>query len=439
MPLPDGSLLVTRLDPDRRRQIYHYWPDSGRFQAFGALFLPGTTFTNQSNLRLFHDGREVAVVGTISGNGSDGSLHLYMLDIATGKPRQLAPQLNIPQRPDSLPLAITPDDRSVLIDVPSGNLHQIVAIPRSGSRPLQSLLTLTRAPWWMDAGPDGSLYLDQVDRPLELLRFPVSGGAPEVIAASEAYPPEYSQPVEFPDGRVLLPALLSDRTRLLIGKPRGNFFPLVETAEETRPPAALFSPSEVALIAGAGSQQTIAIVSVREGRIVRRLQGTKGNYVTSLAASADGKTLYYTSSGSVWAIPTADGTPRKICSGDSVAVEPNQQGLVVNVEEASGVHLVRVPLSGGPAQDIRVQGNFQISPFPLGGNAVREDGKILIGLTEESWFIGLGIVDPATGKLTRVPLNYKADIPTPGWASDGSILAFGLPMRARIWRFRPMP
>jgi serine/threonine protein kinase len=440
MPLPDGSLLVTRLDPDRRRQIYHYWPDSGRFQALGALFLPGTTFTNQSNWQIFRDGREVAVVGTISGNVSNGSLHVYTLDIATGKPRQLVPQLIIPQPPAALPLAITPDDRSILIDLPSGNLHQIVAIPRSGSGPVQSLLSVTRAPWWMDAGPDGSLYLDQVDRPLELLRFPVSGGAPEVIASSEAYPPEYMQPVEFPDGRVVLPALLSDRARLLIGKPRGNFFPLVETAEETRPPAALFSPSEVALIAGAGSEKTIAIVSVREGRVVRRLQGTKGNYVTSLAASADGKTLYYTSSGSAWAIPTADGTPRKICSGDSVAVEPNQQGLVVNLEEASGVRLVRVPLSGGPAHDIRVQGNFPISPFPLAGSAVREDGKILIGVqVAESWFTGLGIVDPATGKLTRVPLNYKADISTPGWASDGNILAFGLPMRARIWRFRPMP
>jgi hypothetical protein len=111
----------------------------------------------------------------------------------------------------------------------------------------------------------------------------------------------------------------------------------------------------------------------------------------------------------------------------------------VNVEEGFGVRLARVPLSGGPAHDIPLQGDFQITYLPLGGNAVRKDGKILIGVqVAETWFLGLAIVDPATGKITRVPLNYKADVFTPGWASDGRILAFGEPTRARIWRFRPM-
>jgi len=276
---------------------------------------------------------------------------------------------------------------------------------------------------------------------MELLRFPVSGGTPEVVAVSEAYPPDFMQPVQFPDGRFLLPALLSGRARLLIGKPGGNFFPLVDTAEQTGPPAVLLSTSEVAFIAGTGSDQTVVIASARDGRIVRRLQGVKGKDVTSLAASADGETVYYTTSGDVWAIPAADGTPRKICTGDGVAVDPNGRDLVVSVNEKTGVRLTRVPLSGGPGHDIRVQSDRPISLLPVAPRvtAVRKDGKILVPvLGVESWFIGLAILDPVTGKFTRVPLNYTGDLLTAVWANDGRILAFGQPIRAHIWRFRPM-
>jgi hypothetical protein len=433
--LRDGSLLVCRVDPDRRVQVYHYWPDTGRLQALGAWPMSGTV----TSVRVFPDGNEAVFFGTASGNGSDGLRHLYTLDIASGRARQLAPQLSIRQTSLAFPLAVTPDNRSVLIDLPSANLHQIVAIPRTGSGPAQMLMTLTTEPWVMDAGPDGSLYLDQVERPLELLRFPVTGGTPEVIASSETFPPEFMQPVEFLDGRLLLPAFLSGRARLLIGKTGGNFFPLVDTSEETRPPAALLPNNEVALMAGTGADQTIVIASASDGRIIRRLKGVKGEYATSLAASVDGKTLYYTTSRNVWAIPAADGTPRKICAGDGVAVDPNGQDLIVNLNEKTGVRLVRAPISGGPGHDIRVQSDLPIDNLPLGGNGVRKDGKILAGvIPRDSWFYSLTILDPATGRLTRVPLNYTGDIDLSGWGGDGQILAVGHPMGAQLWRFRPM-
>lgn len=433
--LSDGSLLVWRIDPDRKQRVYHYWPDSGRLQALGAWF----TNTPVTPFRAFRDGKEAVYFGMAEGAGSDGSPHLYVLDIVTGRARRLAPQLPITQPSGGFPLAVSPDDRSVLIDLPSGNLHQIVAIPRSGSEPVQVLMTLTRPPWWMDAGPDGSLYLDQVDRPLEVLRFPVSGGTPEVIAASETYPAANMQPVEFPDGRVLVPARLSGRARLLIGEPGGNFSPLVDTAEETSPPAALLPDNQVAFIAGTGSNQTIAIASAGEGRIIRRLEGCRGKYVASLAASPDGRTLYYTTEGNVWAMPVADGTPRKICAGDGVAVDPNGKDLIVNLHEKGGTRLVRIPLSGGPGQEVHAQGDLPIVPLPIGGNAIRKDGKILIGVNpRDSWFFSLTVLDPATGKLSGIPLNYVGDIMLSGWGSDGRILAFGEPVRARIWRFRPV-
>jgi hypothetical protein len=435
--LRDGSLLVCRVDPDRRLRIYHYWPDTEKLQALGAWLVKGTTVTS---VRVFPDGNEAVFFGTAGGNGSDRSPHLYALDISSGRARQLAPQLPISQA-FKFPLATTPDNRSVLIDLPSGNLHQIVAIPRSGSGPVQVLMTLTTAPWSIDAGPDGTIYLDQVERPLEILRFPVSGGTPEVIASSETYAEVDMQPVELPDGRFLLPSLLSGHARLLIGKPREDFSPLLDTSEETRPPAALLPNNEVAFMAGTGSDQTIVIASASQGRIIRRLRGVKGKYIDRLAASVDGKTLFYTTVGNVWAIPSADGMPRKICAGDGVAVDPNGRDLIVNLNEPAAIRLARVPISGGPGHDIRVQGDLLIGEVPLGGNGVRKDGTIVVGVAsrDSPWFFSLAILDPATGKLTSIPLNYTGgDLYLSAWGSDGRILAMGRPVRAHLWRFRPM-
>lgn len=434
--LPDGSLLVQRIDPDRRDRIYHYWPDTGRLQALGG-WLSGNGPV--APLRVFPDGKEAVFFGTAASGNSDGSPHLYKLDIATGEARRLAPQLPIRETGLAFPLALTPDNRSVLIDLPSGNLHQIVAIPRSGSSSAQVLMTLTTPAWVMDAGRDGSLYLDQVERPTQVLRFSTSGGTPEVIATSEAFPPDFMQPVQFPDGRLLLPALVSGRAQLLLGKPGGNFFPLVDTAEEAYPPAALLPDNQVAFIARTGSARTIAIASAGEGRIIRYLNGVKGQYVTSLAASPDGRTLYYTSDGNVWAIPAADGTPRKIASGDGVAVDPNGRELIVNLLERAGTRLLRIPIAGGPGQEIHLKSDLPISPLPLGGNGVRKDGKLLVGVApKDSWFFSVAVLDPASGALARVPLNYLGDIFLADWTSDDRIIAFAEPMRAHIWRFRPV-
>jgi len=267
--LPDGSLLVWRIDPERKSRIFHFWPDSGRLQPLEG-WIPPTLPVNL--VRVFPDGKEAVFFGTTE--GTDASPHLYALDIASGKARKLAAQLPIRQTGEAFPLAPTPDNRSVLIDLLSGNLHQVVAVPRSGSGPVQVLMTLTTAPWVMDAGPDGSIYLDQVDRPFQVLRFPASGGTPEVLATTESRALDLSAPVEFPDGRLLLPTLTSSRS-LLIGKPGGNFFPLVDTVEETHLPAVLLPDNQAAFIAGTGSDQTIVIASAGEGRIIRRLSGPR--------------------------------------------------------------------------------------------------------------------------------------------------------------------
>jgi serine/threonine protein kinase len=71
-PLPDGSLLIVRVDPDRRNQVYHFRPDNGRLQALSAW----VDMNPSPALRVFPGGDEAAFFGSVQGTGTDNSPHL---------------------------------------------------------------------------------------------------------------------------------------------------------------------------------------------------------------------------------------------------------------------------------------------------------------------------------------------------------------------------
>ena len=195
---------------------------------------------------------------------------------------------------------------------------------------------------------------------------------------------------------------------------------------------------ELGLMVGSPPVRALAIASAKESRIIRRFPSTEGKEVSALAASPDGESLYYISSGTLWSIPSKGGTPRKICAGDGLAVDPNGKDLIVNLDEPEHVRLVRVPLSGGPQEEVKVGGDLPLSPFPLGPGAVNKNGKAVVGVApRDSWFFKVAILDLTTGELNMIPINYAGDIMVTGWASDGRILVTATPMRSHIWRFSP--
>ncbi len=128
--LPDGSLLIWRVDAERKNRIYHFWPDSERLEPLQAWIPP--TFP-VALMRVFPDGKEAVFFGLADGMAAGEPPHLFAIDLASGKTRRLAPELPIRQTSEGFLIAPTPDNRSVLIDLPAGNLHQIVSVPRSGS------------------------------------------------------------------------------------------------------------------------------------------------------------------------------------------------------------------------------------------------------------------------------------------------------------------
>ena len=65
----------------------------------------------------------------------------------------------------------------------SGDLYEVAEIARDGKSPPRTLVTLTMPVWFLDASRDasgdGSIYIDQVLRPFDVLRFPATGGIPD--------------------------------------------------------------------------------------------------------------------------------------------------------------------------------------------------------------------------------------------------------------------
>ena len=435
--LPDGSFLITIPPSSGKRQLCHFWPDSGRIQPMGVTLWQWGPL--EPVARIFSDGEEAVFAG-IMGQASDPEPHVYAMEIKTGRVRQLAPELKLDSNTlASNAMAVSLDGKSVLIDVKAGDLHRIVAIPRHDSPPVRVLMSLTEPSWSMDRSSDGALYVDQVDRPLEFLRLPVAGGAPERWAA-QRNPQSLSSPLQCAGGRILLPSVVSGRGRLVVAKPGKDPVTFVDTEEETSPPMAFVGDKLVGFLIGAGAGRTIAVASIEDGRILRRLQSTRGLPIQSISASTDGAMIYYTAAGSVWKVAASDAEPQKLGPGEYVAFDPHSSGLIVARDGA----LFRLATSGGPQKPIPLQGGgaasagLRIAPTQLASNAVGRDGRIAITVVaRDYWFYQAAILDPVTGKMTKVPVNYEGDLAPPAWASDGRLLANGYPLKSAVWRFRP--
>jgi hypothetical protein len=437
--LPDGSLLVVRVNKDRDFQLYRFWPESGRLEALDAYFSEGMDLCPP--VRAFHDGKAaVFLAKTHEQDKADPAPHLYIIDLTSGKTRRLAPELDLSPASSlgSVPLAVAGDDQSVLSDLKAGDLYRVISIPRDGTGPVRTLLSLTLPPWFMDVDRDGNLYLDQGDRPIEVLRFPVSGGTPEMLAGPKSASFSKLLAFQLPDGRVVLDSVIAGRSRLVAARPGGEAVPFIETKEETSFPGCRVGEGEFAFLLGPPDRAVVAVASIADGRIVRRVDGIPGGEVGDLAASPDGKTLYYTAARSVWAISAGGGQPRRVASGDAIAAHPNGRDLIVRLREKEGNRLLRVPVSGGAEQPIPFQSALRLSPTPMSPNAIGKDGRVVLSVTTpDSWFYGAGILDPRSGKLERIPMNFSGDLLAPGWQDDGHILSSAWPLRATLWRFRP--
>jgi len=427
--LADGSLLVVKIDSKRLYQVHRYWPETGKLEPLPAeLDLSDVSIP----LRTFPDGKEAAYFGRPLSSDASAPEMLYAINLQTGQSRRLAPSLTIPPPPrgNGFPMAITPDGRQVLLSLIEGDLRTVVAVPRTGDGPPETWLNVTQSMWYMDAGPDGSLYIDQLLQRPEALRFPVNGGSPERLLRSIALGPV----VERGDGSLLASAVFAGHTRVATGRPGGALTPVSETREETDVSITAAGEHTAAFPLGLPGKRVIAIASLPDGRILRRLAVARG-VIDSLASSPDGRRFFYVAGQTVWSMPSEGGEPTRITEGDSVAVGAGE--LVVKLNANDGFHLVRLPLSGGEPVNVPLSPGATLTAVPFSPTAVSPDGRVLVAVNEpHMWFYRMATVDLKTGRLNLIPVDYGGDIWFPGWTPDGKIVATGLEYSFSLWQMR---
>jgi serine/threonine protein kinase len=428
--LPDGSLLVSRINQQRRVMLTRFWPETGKLQELPVEItgLPGFT-----NIQVSREGRRAMVYGTMSGT-SAGKPLLIDVDLPAGSVHAVL--VSGLDYSDLRSFALSPDGESVIAAFRANALARIVRIPLSGRGTPQELFTVTSDVWGIDAGPDGSVLVNPVDRPAELLSIAPHEAQPIKIAsfASLAW---LDMVVVLTDGRAVIPAQASGHIRLMAAERGKDPVPLINTPEETASPVTAIAGNRIAFVIGPEPHETIAVADATNGRITRRISPAKG-IVQSLTASPDGVRLYFTAAGSVWSVPSEGGEPNKICAGDWVVWNPSRGTLIVARSESSHVHLYEVPATGGSERTIPLDSASPLFGLFTSPGTIRSDGQMLVALNvPDSWFNPMAQLDLQSGRITRLAGDGKSDLHSAAWTQNGGFIVSREGLVSTIWKFTP--
>ncbi|HSB64771.1 MAG TPA: protein kinase [Thermoanaerobaculia bacterium] len=428
VPLPDGSLLVVKLDEEHRFVLVRFWPDTGKQKSVGPPVLPDSP---DLLARLLPDGKDILVWGRFAGEKDAGGKRTHLLNLETGAVTAFLPGVSL--APPFLPLR---DNRHVLARVQAGDLHRIVSVQRDGAA-VQTLLTVASRPRYLVEGESGALYVGFAESAGDVLRFPTAGGVPERLAAMPAG--LAMTPVEFPDGRLLVPGVVAGRRQLLVTGPEGELRPLLGSSEAAFPPVAVSPSGIVAFLTGAsGAPPQLGIASIADGRLLKRHALPKGTVPAALAASRDGKTFFFADAGTISSLDGSSGTTKALCAGHGVAGDPTADEIVVQRNAASGVQLVRVALASGVETPILTTGPLKLAPAVFAQGAIGPDRRILVAaISQDTWAPVPALLDPGTGSITVVPVSYDGEIVATAWGRSGLVLGMGLGSRGEFWAFRP--
>jgi hypothetical protein len=161
--------------------------------------------------------------------------------------------------------------------------------------------------------------------------------------------------------------------------------------------------------------------------------------VTALAASPDGKTLYYVQSRQVHEVPAdGSGPPGKLEPGDGVAVYPATGELLIQRFDKAGSRLFRLPRPAGRLEEVQVKsGSLRLAPLQIGSGVIHRDGRVLVAsTTKDSCFWRPAILQPG-GELQPIPTAYDDDIYPAGWSQGDRVFGMGYTLRSELWRLIP--
>lgn len=422
--LPDGSLLVARPSVEGRSQLTRVWPDTGRMQALPV----DVTFDPQFRpwIRASADGRRVVVaLGRMW--DTPGTRSLIEVDMAAGTAHPLEVEGNLEIRA----VALSADGASAVAAVAANALTRIVRIPLDAPRVPEDLFTVTGDVWDLDIAASGVVDVNVADRPGEVVRFAPDGTETATLAR---FPRAIlsKMVVALPDGRDVVDRRVSGRMRLMAMAQGKSPEPLLKTQEESASPMTAVAGNRIAFAIGPEPRETIALADTATGRILSQITPQQG-VIQTMAASADGETLYFTAGGSVWSVATAGGEPRRICPGLWVLVHPSGR-LIVARNDGTQVGLFEVSAENATERAIALDRGARF--FTMGG--VRADGQVAASLNQvDSWWLQLGLVDLTSGRTIQLPGDGVSEVVWATWTRDGQILALKQGMNASIWTFTP--
>jgi hypothetical protein len=449
--LPDGTLVVGKLDDEGNYRLYRHWPDDSRTDQEVS---PPLEFARgwPSPVRALHRTGQNKVVfcGKVLGGEANESRQrqFYLLDVET---REYRPLYDEPVALDFVQLAVSADDRHVYTLLPREDAYQVVKFPLTGQGPVQTLHTLLSRVWGFDVDRDGKLYLDQFQRRIDLLRLDPDNKVPVQRLAHGGRGwdgSEQGHPVELPDGRVLLANRILGRDSLWAVGPGKEPAPLVaQDRGETTLPAMVLGDRLVCL-AGSGAARRLKVFSLQGDPLGSGppIQGGLGTDLMGLAASPKGDLLYYAQSRRVWEVPT-DGSkePRLVAVADRVAVSPQTGELFLLRFEKTGVRLSRVPLPGAP-RDVEIPaGDVRLAPSSFGQGSIHPDtGQLLVTVVSpKSWFWRPAVLTTTADKdgrsqvsLKLIEVDFEGDLYA-SWSRRGGVLGWGQSYRGELWRLTP--
>src|SRR5258708_1951506 len=107
----------------------------------------------------------------------------FWLRLTQGPPQESSPFRPVaPRRTRPFSLSHAPGG------VNSGTVTRIMSFRASGGATERPLFTVTSTVWYLDAGPEGSVYASMLDRPSDLGTFPVDGTRFERLASFQLVP-----------------------------------------------------------------------------------------------------------------------------------------------------------------------------------------------------------------------------------------------------------
>jgi eukaryotic-like serine/threonine-protein kinase len=429
----NGDLLVQRVNAQRQSQLHRFSPSTGRIDPLPAVVDSGVS---DDAVMASADDRRVYFFGQPLDKPTAPPA-FYELDLETRRIEPVAPTLHL-----RAPVSMAPErgTSNILLGGLDGDAFQILRVSRSSAAP-QALLTIPDAARF-DIDARGNIYVGVRARSAELFAFPLadsSGRAPQRLSTLPTMNTREQQTLApLPDGRMLAASRAGNRDRIQVMAAGRPPFALVDGEEETRPPATAIGTTHAAVMMGPRASPDIAIVNTTDGRLVRRFKAPSPG-IGAMSASPDGRTLYYTTGGSVWSIPSEGGTPTKIGAGDSLTVDPERGDLIVKLDEGARMRLVRMKPSGGAVEEIPIRGDLRLTPRPLLSGAVRQGRLALAVASADSWFWHAAILDLKTGVVTKLAETNPSDFHFVTWRSDGVPIGFGYGLDTRLWKFTARP